>query len=85
MKALAELRAFLGDDHYERRTTWRGRPVRFQNRGTGAVMGRFGGGWERELGIQLGRRGLAGTIILNLWRASVRIDPAPNPTEGRSR
>lgn len=53
------------------------REVHIRNRGEGARMGRFGGGWERELGIQLGRNGLRGTIIVNLWRGSVRIDPLP--------
>jgi hypothetical protein len=65
----------VGDAAYEKRATWRGRPVRFSNRGPAALMGRFGGGWNRELGIQLGSRGLAGTIIVNLWKGSVRIDP----------
>ncbi len=66
----------LGRGPYERRTTWRGRPVKLQNRGPDAHMGRFGGGWDRQLGIQLGRNGLSGTVIVNLWRGSVRIDPA---------
>jgi hypothetical protein len=74
---LATVRTFLGDGPFERRITILGRPVRIQNRGPEAVMGRFGGGWERELGIQLGRRGLTGTIIVNLWRGSIRIDPRP--------
>lgn len=38
-------------------------------------LGDFGGGWERELGLQLGPRGLRGTVIVNLWRGSVRVDP----------
>jgi len=73
---LADARGVLGSAAYERRTLWRGRAVRVQNRGPAARMGRFGGGWEREVGLQLGRNGLAGTIIVNLWRGSVRIDPA---------
>lgn len=76
---LAEARQLLGDGPYERRLTVRGRPVRLQNRGPAARMGRFGGGWERELGVQLGARGLEGTVIVNLWRASVRVDPRPTP------
>lgn len=75
MNRLAEARQFLGAGPYEKRLTWRGRPVRLQNRGPHAVMGRFGGGWETEVGFQMGRRGIHGTIIINLGRASVRIDP----------
>ena len=62
---------------YEKRVTVRGRPWRFQNRGPAAVMGRFGGGWDFQVGFQTGRRGLHGTIIINLGRSSLRIDPAP--------
>lgn len=65
----------LGDKAYNHRTAWRGRPVCLQNRGPAAHMGRFGGGWDRELGLQLGRRGFEGTIIINLWKGSIRIDP----------
>ena len=65
----------LGNKEYERRTQWRGRSVRLANRGDGARMGRFGGGWEREVGLQLGSRGLNGTIIINLWKGSIRISP----------
>lgn len=68
-------RALVGTGSLDRHVIVRGRKVHLENRGPDAVMGRFGGGWERELGIQLGRRGLSGTIILNLWRGSIRIDP----------
>lgn len=65
----------FGNAHYERKVVVRGRSVRFANRGDGAHMGRFGGGWEREVGFQLGSRGVAGTIVINLWKGSIRIDP----------
>lgn len=68
-------RVIFGVGPSEHRLTVKGRPVRFSNRGPSARMGRFGGGWERELGVQLGGRGPSGTIIVNLWRSSVRIDP----------
>lgn len=78
IRGLLALRALAaGNAHYERSLTVRGRPVRLSNRGDGAVMGRFGGGWQRELGVQIGGRGLKGTVILNLWKGSVRIDPRP--------
>jgi hypothetical protein len=66
----------VGDAAYHKRVTWKGRPVRFENRGPDARMGRFGAGWDRELGLQLGPRGLRGTVIINLWKGSIRIDPA---------
>lgn len=75
-EVVAIARGIAGEAHYDKRLTWRGRPVRFGNRGPAAQMGRFGGGWERQIGVQLGRRGLEGTIIINLWRGSIRIDPA---------
>lgn len=68
-------RALVGHGSLDRHVMIRGRKVHLRNKGPAAVMGRFGGGWERELGIQLGSRGLSGTIIVNLWRGSVRIDP----------
>lgn len=64
-----------GNTYVEKRVVVKGRSVRFQNRGEGAHMGRFGGGWQRELGIQMGSRGLRGTVIVNLWKGSIRIDP----------
>lgn len=76
MKKIAIVaRGVLGDDAYEKRTIWRGREVKFSNRGPHARMGRFGGGWDRELGVQLGPNGLKGTVLINLWRGSIRIDP----------
>lgn len=72
VKALA-----VEDQAFEHRTAWKGRPVRLQNRGPSSWMGRFGGGWERQLGVQLGPDGLEGTVIVNLWKGSIRIDPAP--------
>lgn len=85
MTGVRTARALLGVpgtgevDHW---ATFRGRRVHLKNRGADAYMGRFGGGWERELGIQLGGRGFAGTIIINLWRGSIRIDPRPAPKAG---
>lgn len=75
-------RALLGHDEVDHWTTFRGRRVHLKNRGPAAHMGRFGGGWERQLGIQLGGRGFAGTIIINLWRGYIRIDPRPAPKAG---
>lgn len=65
----------IGDAPYTKRFEAFGRSVKIENRGPHARMGRFGGGWERELGLQLGGRGLQGTIIVNLWKGSIRIDP----------
>lgn len=75
-RRLAQLRTFLGDGPTDKHVTVKGRPVHLSNRGPGAVMGRHGGGWDYKLGVQLGSRGLAGTVIVSLGRASVRIDPA---------
>ena len=69
-------RAFLGAGPYENGFIWRGRPVRLGNRGPGAPMGYHGGGWDREFGVRLGRRGWKGTVIVYLGRGSIRIDPA---------
>ena len=46
-----------------------GRRVRFQWRPPGG-LGRFGGGWDIEAGIQIG----GSTVIINLGFCSVRID-----------
>lgn len=70
-----EARTALGDGPYQRDWIVRGRRWRLRNRGPDAVMGRHGGGWDREVGIQLGSRGLQGTVLVTLWRASLRIDP----------
>lgn len=45
---------------------WESRPSTKQGNGTG----RFGGGWDFELGIQRG----SNTTILNLGHSSIRID-----------
>lgn len=74
-QVLADARGLTGHAGYDRRFEWRGRSVKLENRGPDAPMGRFGGGWEREVGVQLGPNGLRGTIIVNLWRGSVRINP----------
>lgn len=71
----AVLALTVGEEAYSRQFKIRGRMVRLQNRGVDAGMGRFGGGWQRQLGIQLGRNSLEGTIIVNLWKGSIRIDP----------
>lgn len=76
-QALADLRGVTGRAAYDRRTTWRGRPLTFTNRGPDARMGRHGGGWEFELGVQLGRRGARGTVIVSLGRGYLRLDPRP--------
>jgi hypothetical protein len=73
----AVLALTVGDAEYHRTFEVRGRKVRLQNRGPAAQMGRFGGGWQNSVGMQLGRRGLRGTVIVNLWKGSIRIDPKP--------
>lgn len=65
----------IGSDSYKALLTVLGRPVRLENRGPDARMGRFGGGWEFQVGVQTGRNGTKGTIIINLGRGSIRIDP----------
>ena len=65
----------IGNEAYTHRLVVAGRPVRLENRGPSARMGRFGGGWEFSVGIQTGRNGTKGTIIVNLGRGSIRIDP----------
>lgn len=67
----------IGNDAYLKRLTVAGRPVRLENRGPDARMGRHGGGWDFEVGVQLGRSGIRGTIIVTLGRGSIRIDPRP--------
>lgn len=76
LQVLAAARALVvGNARYERQMVVRGRTVHLKNRGDGERMGRFGGGWQRQLGLQLGSRGWRGSIIINLWKGSVRIDP----------
>lgn len=70
MKRLRVLGLALGEGPYEKSGTWRGRKYRFSNRGPASYMGRFGGGWDRELGVQVGRN----TVLINLWKSSIRID-----------
>ena len=65
----------LGDKAYHRKLEISGRPVRLENRGPDARMGRFGGGWQTQVGVQMGSRGSRGTIIVNLGKGSIRIDP----------
>lgn len=59
----------MGDEPYDRKWHWRGLTFDLNNRGENAPMGRFGGGWQRSLGIQAGRT----TVIINLWKSSLRI------------
>jgi hypothetical protein len=47
-----------------------GRDVRVQWRDVTSPMGRFGGGWQVEAGVQIGKS----TVIVNLGVFSVRID-----------
>jgi len=70
----AALALTVGDEAYRRNLTCFGRPVRLENRGPDARLGRFGGGWQTIVGIQTGRAGLKGTIIVNLGKGSIRID-----------
>jgi len=48
----------------------RGRKVTFKHRSPNAPMGRFGGGWQWELGVQAG----GSTVIFNLLVCTVRIN-----------
>lgn len=73
--AYAPLALTIGEAAFERTYTVRGRRVRLNNRGPGAPMGRHGGGWDLEIGLQLGRNRWAGTILLLLGKGSIRIDP----------
>ena len=49
-------------------TAW-GRNFKWERR-IGEPMGRFGGGWEWKLGVQVG----GSTVILNLLVGTLRID-----------
>lgn len=69
------LRVAFGTAAGEERGTVLGRTYRVQNRGPAAGMGRFGGGWDFNVGVQMGRRGVKGTIIVNLGKASIRVYP----------
>jgi hypothetical protein len=71
----AALALTVGKTPYKALLTVAGRPVRLENRGSEARMGRFGGGWDFNIGIQMGRSGTQGTIIVNLGHGSIRIDP----------
>lgn len=72
----AALALTRGDESYKAHLRVAGRRVRLENRGPHANMGRFGGGWMTNVGIQIGRAGLKGTIIVNLGKGSIRIDPS---------
>lgn len=71
----AALALTVRDAAYKAQLNVLGRPVRLENRGSDARMGRFGGGWMTSVGIQMGSRGTRGTIIVNLGKGSIRIDP----------
>lgn len=47
-----------------------GRKFRFQQKRKGCLMGRVGGGWDIEFGVQIG----GSSIIVNLFVMSIRID-----------
>ena len=51
------------------RWKWGRLDFRFHKRGTDGVMGRFGGGWNWEVGFQAGGK----TIIFSLLVATLRI------------
>jgi hypothetical protein len=72
----AALALTIGDEPYRHHLKVAGRRVRLENRGIGANMGRFGGGWMTSIGVQMGRNGTRGTIIVSLGKGSIRIDPA---------
>ena len=59
-------------DPYEKYRSWviLGRKVRYSRKSKNSRMGRFGGGWNWNIGVQVG----GGTIIVNLLVASLRID-----------
>lgn len=49
-----------------------GRKVQLHCRPTDSVWGRFGGGWNWEIGVQVG----GSTVLVNLLVCSLRIDRA---------
>jgi hypothetical protein len=59
---------------FEKRFTWRGRQGRFGKRGENERMGLFGGGWDRCLGIRMGKEGFKGTIYMELWIFEFRLN-----------
>ncbi len=50
----------------------RGRRVSYQRRTADESMGRFGGGWQWKVGVQVGG---SGTLIVNCLVFSLRIEP----------
>ena len=52
------------------RTVKKSVKLTYQHRDKTAPMGRFGGGWQWQVGVQVGGK----TAIVNLLVASVRID-----------
>jgi hypothetical protein len=54
--------------------------VGFRHRPPSERMGRFGGGWQWEVGFQAGNLSRArGCVIVNLLVASVRVEWGPAP------
>jgi hypothetical protein len=43
--------------------------AKFEQKSKGQMWGRFGGGWNFKLGIQIG----GSTVIISLWTVTIRI------------
>ncbi|NIO30185.1 MAG: hypothetical protein GTN75_00125 [Gemmatimonadetes bacterium] len=67
-----EIGGLLGNGCLQRERSFntKNKRIRFQWRDSTSPMGRFGGGWQYELGVQVGRS----STIVNLGVFSVRID-----------
>jgi len=63
------------DREYSWRTEWMGWAIRYQRRPASNLWGRFGGGWQWKVGIDVGGQ----SVIFNLLVATLRIDPAKTP------
>jgi hypothetical protein len=60
----------VGIDAFVYRWEWFGRRFKFEKRSADNIWGRFGGGWQWEVGVQVG----TSSVIINLLVCSLRID-----------